>query len=412
MDDLKRAIDASEQAVNATPSGHPELALHLGSLGNWLGSRFEWTGSTDDRTFQLSSYAKAFKCSTSPPSVRIYTAQQAANTYKSQENPNWDELYHLLRGAVNLLPKISQRALRQTDMQSMLAPTSGIASDAAAAALNAQISPLDVLSPLELGRGVIAGLLIDMRGDTSALREAYPELADRFTALRNELDTAPTLSSATFSIASTAIEPSTINRRYTADRELDETIESIRAKDGFSDFLLPPSAETLAAAADPGPVIVINVSIHRCDAILVERTNIRVLNLPGLTLKEVNRRVLALNNLKSNIEPLLEWLWKTICCPCLDALGFIKLVCDDQWPRVWVPTSHLSQLPLHAAGLYTPGSREKVLDRLVSSYAHQSRRCDTVANIKPQMRSKRPRTIVPCLSRWRRQQVRKNSPTL
>lgn len=43
------------------------------------------------------------------------------------------------------------------------------------------------------------------------------------------------------------------------------------------------------AAADPDPMIIINLSPFRCDAFLIERDRIRVLELPALKLKDVQR---------------------------------------------------------------------------------------------------------------------------
>ena len=165
-------------------------------------------------------------------------------------------------------------------------------------------------------------------------------------------------------------ELSMVNRRHRASREFDDIIEQIRDRDGFRDFLQPPPAESLMAAADSGPIVVINVNHIRCDAILVERHTIRLLQFPGLTLGEIEEYVRDINISKQNPWSLLEWLWTTICRPCLDVLGFTEPIDDEQWPHVWwVPTGPLSQLPLHAAGIYTQGSKETVLDRVVSSYA-------------------------------------------
>jgi len=188
-------------------------------------------------------------------------------------------------------------------------------------------------------------------------------LADRFEELRTELDS-PKPNSGSM------VELSIVNRRHQATRELDEVIEQIRARDGFHDFLQPPSADSLMSAAESGPIVVVNVSWFRCDAFLVERETVRLLELPGLTLKNVVEYVKKIRSSKHNPWPLLEWLWTTVCRPCLDALGFTEPVGDGQWPHVWwVPTGPLSELPLHAAGIYTPGSKETVLDRVVSSYA-------------------------------------------
>jgi hypothetical protein len=44
------------------------------------------------------------------------------------------------------------------------------------------------LQPLELSRGVIAGVLMELRGDISDLKQQHPDLADEFVSLRDELD--------------------------------------------------------------------------------------------------------------------------------------------------------------------------------------------------------------------------------
>jgi hypothetical protein len=361
MDDLNRATEAAQKAVDAIPNGHTYRAEFLGNLGDRLGHRHSQTSVKADQDAQLLAYAEASRCIGSPPFHRIRLAWPAAriNALRSE----WDEAYHLLREAVLLLPTLSPRSLQQTDMQHMLSSTSGLATHAAAMAFNAGKDVLEALSIIELGRGVMAGLLIDTRGDLSGLRGAHPSLADRFEELRTELDS-PSQNSCSMA------ELSMVNRRHQATHELDEVIEQIRAQDGFHDFLQPPSADSLMSAAESGPIVVINVSWRRCDAVLVERETVRLLEIPGLALKEVIEYVENISSSKHNPWPLLEWLWTTVCRPCLDALGFTEPVGDGQWPHVWwVPTGPLSELPLHAAGIYTPGSKETVLDRVISSYA-------------------------------------------
>ena len=48
MDDLNRAVDIADMAVNITPQDHPDQAGYLNNLGNWLGRRFKRTGSMGD----------------------------------------------------------------------------------------------------------------------------------------------------------------------------------------------------------------------------------------------------------------------------------------------------------------------------------------------------------------------------
>ncbi|RBR14477.1 uncharacterized protein FIESC28_07713 [Fusarium coffeatum] len=356
MDDLTRAIQAAEKALEVMRHDHISRAAYFKRLGFMRGRRYVRTQAKTDQDAQLSAYVQGWSCLTSSPYDRIAAAVCAADI--DEMRADWDKSYSLLREAVLLLPKLSPRSLRQSDMQNKLSPTLGLATYAATTAINAGKPVAEALSIIELGRGVIAGLLIDTRGDLSGLRGPHPSLAQRFDELRKELDSPSQDSGST--------------RQHWASREFDEVIEQIRAQDGFRNFLQPPSAETLMAAAESGPIIVINLCNYRCDAILVERHEVRLLELPGLKVQDIEKHVENISVSKHQPWQLLEWLWTTICQPCLDALGFTEPVGkgDSEWPHVWwVPTGLLSQLPLHAAGIYTPGSKETVLDRVVSSYA-------------------------------------------
>ncbi|KAL8367900.1 hypothetical protein RB599_003698 [Gaeumannomyces hyphopodioides] len=371
MDDINRAVEVAGMAVNATPQNHPNRAVCSSNFGNWLGRRFERTGSVDDLNRSLSSYKEGWVCHTAPPSIRIRLARDAANILASQRN--WDESSQLLQEAVELLPTVSPRSLNHTDKQHMLANFAGLASMAAATALNAGKEASHALQLLELGRGVIAGLLMDMRGDISDLKRKHPSLADEFVVFRDALDSSADRPTSANSNDNTSSWESRARRRREADQKFSELIKIIRDQPGFNGFLRTPTADNLMAAANPDPIIVVNLSRYRCDAFLVERDRIRVLELPGLTMGEVQKRAqdfrLSRSTGSFHISSLLEWLWDAAAGPCLNALGFKDPVFNDNWPRVWwIPTGLLSQLPLHAAGKHVRGSTETVLDRVMSSY--------------------------------------------
>ena len=310
MDDLDRAVDAANMAVDATPQDHPDRAGLLNNLGNWLGTRFGRTGSMDDIDHALLSYKGGWHCSTASPSIRIRSAREAAQILASRLT--WEDASILLQEAVELLPTVSPRSLKHTDKQHMLADFSGLASMAAASALSAGKDAYSALRLLEVGRGVIAGLLMDMRRDISDLRRDHPDLADEFILLRDELDSpidGPILSNPDNTTSSWELQA---KRRRGADQKFSELITRIRSKPGFYNFLLPPTANELIAAADPDPVVVINVSAYRCNAFLVERDRIRVLELPALKLTEVRQQALSLRlsrpTSSSHITTLLKWL--------------------------------------------------------------------------------------------------------
>ena len=372
IDDLNRAVDVADKAVDATPHDHPDRARRLSNLGYRLSTRFERTGSIDDLNRALASYTKGWNSRSAAPSTRIRLARSAARILASQSH--WHQSSQLLREAINLLPAISPRTLQHTDKQHMLADFAGLAAVAAAAALNAGEEPYHALQLLELGRDVIAGLLMEMRGDIFELEQHLPGLADKFRSLRDELDKpAETLISPISTSDPTSWE-SQARRRREADQQFSDLIVEIRSQPKFGNFLLPPTANDLMAAADPNPIVVVNLSSYRCDAFIIDRHQIRVLELPDLTVEEARERAsnsrLSRQAAMFHTTTVLEWLWDVICRPVLEAIGYDTPVSEDEWPRVWwIPTGPVSQLPLHAAGRHTQRLNETVLDRVMSSYA-------------------------------------------
>ncbi|KAI1131604.1 CHAT domain-containing protein [Nemania abortiva] len=369
---LDYAINAINRAVDALPDDHPHRANSLGNLGSLLETRSRQTGSMNDLHYALSSYEAGWRCRAAPPFVRIQAAWAAAKILASQQN--WEESRQLLQEAINFLSIISPRLWEHTDKQSPLADFAGLASMAAATALNSGKSAYDALRLFELGRGVIVSSLVDMRVNLSELKQRHPNLAAKLASLRAELDSPS--GSQTSSSGEICWESQPAGLRE-ANQKFSELIIKIRAQPGFDNFLLPPTKDELMHMANRGPIVVINMSLYRCDAFLVERNQIRVLELPRLTLDEAQRRAADLRlsqrtRSSHNMKFLLKWLWDTICCPVLDALGFKgPPVTGDNWPRVWwIPTDDLSELPLHASGDYTDRSNrsESVLDRVIPLY--------------------------------------------
>lgn len=182
----------------------------------------------------------------------------------------------------------------------------------------------------------------------------------------------------------------------------------IRELPGHEAFLLPPDADALARQAVEGPIVHINVSGYRSDAILVTKDGIHSLALPGLTVPTVMEQADAFYTALSDahddsLDPLrritaqravrtvLEWLWDEAAGPVLDELGLAPRHRGGPLPRMWwILGGPLSLLPVHAAGRPTGPpeecSRHTVMDRVISSYtptvralAHSRERAATPA---------------------------------
>ncbi len=106
----------------------------------------------------------------------------------------------------------------------------------------------------------------------------------------------------------------------------------IRSLDGLAGFLRPPDVRDLVRHADRGPIVVLNVSKYRADAILVRADGVRALPLGGLTFDHVRSQVVVfLRAQATTVDPgaslrariaaedelmdLLAWLWDSVVEP-------------------------------------------------------------------------------------------------
>ena len=185
-----------------------------------------------------------------------------------------------------------------------------------------------------------------------------------------------------------------VDRRMTLAREWDALVGQVRGRPGFADFLRPPRLETLLPAAEGGPVVILNVSRWRCDALVVATSGVDVVRLPDLKQDDLVARTrayldavgarqgetergafrrdaeatVAAASVEAELDRCLRWMWDAFAGRILDHLGATTTP-TGHWPRVWwCPTGPLTLLPLHAAGDHRAGDGRTVLDRVVSSY--------------------------------------------
>jgi hypothetical protein len=363
--DLEEAIQVGRQAVDVIPEDHPDRAEWLSDLGIGLGDRYSRTGAIADLEEGIQSHLYALTSDEAPIDKRIDAGMQLLRLYAL--GSDWERGSTYSTMAVKLVPRLNARSLENSDKQHRLSQIVGLACDASAAALNAGKLPLVALDLLEQGRGLLATSLDEMRTDILDLRVKHPELADQLTGLRNELQSPIMSNTSSPDEIRTPFLKSQTDRRHSAGSRLDRLIAAIQQQSGFENFLRPPSEGEILDAAKYGPIVVINVSEYRCDAILVDQHRIRSVPLPGLTYKGVEEKV-KLGNLGSS--RVLKWLWDAVALPVVDALGFTEPPSDDNRPHVWwIPTGPLSKFPLHAAGYHGGRSKCTVLDRVMSSYS-------------------------------------------
>lgn len=371
MNDLEEAITYLQQAADLMSPNDPNLSAVLGNLGDQLNRRYSKTGMAHDRRDAIRHYQTALHLEHSLTLSRIWAGRSILDCAV-----DWQQAYEAASLTVDLIPRLSSRSIPNSDRRHTLGQVVGLASDVAAVALQAGQTPLVALRHLEQGRGVLGASMEEVRSDMLNLRDKEPELAEQFVRIRDELETGATWKPRLDGKVSDVSLRALAHRRYEARKEFDKLVAKIQELPGFADFLLPPSETDIKAAARCGPVVVINVSKHRCDALLVETHQVRVVPLPQLSKEEVQEKAEEGN---PESYEVLEWLWDKVAQPILHALGFgCAPPSGEGWPHVWwIPTGPLSKFPLHAAGYHHARSAETVLDRVMSSYASSIRALTT-----------------------------------
>jgi hypothetical protein len=259
---------------------------------------------------------------------------------------------------------------------------------------------------------------LNLRTDLTELTRAAPALARRVNDLRAELDRPlPADSTQRGSPASddngdpaasrrSRDLQAAIDRRRSLAREWTAALAEVRALNGFEHFLAAIPYPELAAAADSGPVIVVNASQYGCDALIIRKGEDRPLAVElddvtrDMIVRQANTMLRAVSaggapgrsfpqrdRDRRDVLDVLDWLWAAVAAPVLARLPGAAEPAQEPGPapaardparaglpRVWwCPTGPLTVLPLHAAGRYprlgtSAAGTDSVPDRVVSSY--------------------------------------------
>jgi tetratricopeptide (TPR) repeat protein len=423
-DDLDRAVTIGQAAVDAAPPGHTNRATYLANLGNALTARFEWTGQVQDldaaiavgqaavatisvdhpqralmlsnlgnsryarfrRTRQRADLDAAIGCwrmavavDTASAAVRLGAARAwGRRAFEAGDVASAADGY---AAGVLLLPQAAWHGLDRATQEYQLADWADLVTDAAAGAASAG-QPHRAVELLEQGRSVLWNQVLNLRSDLTGLRARAPELAGALDTVRRQLDQ-PMPADGPGGPALADQERELESRRRLA-RQWDDLLGQVRRLDGFENFLEPvPFAQLQPAAAD-GPVVIVNASRLGCQALILtaDGDGVRLVALPDLNHQEAVDQANRLHRALSEglfpdgvVFDVLDWLWRVIAEPVLDALG-PQPGLPGALPRVWwCPVGPLALLPLHAAGQYTraltpPTPPEKTVPgRVVSSYA-------------------------------------------
>ncbi|MFF3286142.1 CHAT domain-containing protein [Streptomyces sp. NPDC003023] len=371
---LAQAVEALGAAVSACDESDLSYARLLARLAAALDVRAERTANASDREAACAALRAAARAVGSSPQDRLVAARAWAGT--ALGTGDTADALAGARVAVALLQEIGWTGLERADQEEGLRGGAAMPRDAAALAVTAKDPELAV-ELLEQGRSVLWRSSLHLRSDLASLAAREPSLAAELEQVRSALDGDRQLDTET---------------RMRLARQWTRLLTRARKVPGFEDFLAPAAFGALAPAAAKGPVVIVNISTIRCDALLVlPGGRVEVVPLPRVTAPEADRVCNTyLNHLgqaaaprasgldreraRHTVHDTLEWLWDRIARPVLDRLGLPYDCAGRTPPRLWwCPTASLLPLPLHAAGRYprTTGDRSKPVGMpyaAVSSY--------------------------------------------
>lgn len=407
--DLQASLDAGQAAVQATPHDDPDRARRLSQLAAPLRARYLRTGAEadleaaltsarsaahtlgdgdsyfnlamalrlrherdrqasasagEDRVAAEAAFARCARSVGTAPLIRAAAAAYCAQL--NVEGGDWLAADAAYAQALEFVPMLTGRQFGWDSRHRQLARLASLGTDAAAVAVHLG-DPERAVLILEQARGILIGQMIEQHRDVDELSRVAPDLAAEFSHLAILLAADTSASSEFDADPAMMADPAAARREAVA--RWDDLIATIRRTvPDHERFLAAPRLGDLLPAAADGPVVVINVSRYRCDALIVRQAGIEVCPLPALTLEEAARNAerffaatVAEEDPGEALPDVLDWLWTVLSAPVLTAL---KPAPGRLW---WMPTGVLSGLPLHAAACRDP-AEPAVLDRVISSY--------------------------------------------
>ncbi|KDR67694.1 hypothetical protein GALMADRAFT_257969 [Galerina marginata CBS 339.88] len=423
IEDLEDAISSHRKALALRPPGHSDHSSSLNNLANALETRFRQLGGIEDLEDAITSHREALALFPPGHPNRSSSLNNLANALdvwfrQLDQIADLDELFTLYQQAAHDLSSSSWDRLRATlnwaassrryhhrsiisayvisfhllDRCFFSRPTvqlqhkflagaeipKSLASDAATAAIDAGDLVVAV-ELLEQGRAILWSKIEGYRHPLDHLRQVDSELADHVESLSRQLEQLALSSNSGSLDSGGPVLPATLDAQLRNHRILSEdwekAVERVRQVEGFRNFLQTVPFATLQTAAAEGPVILVNISEYRSDAIILRSETPPTLEtLPNVRPEDLKQLIRELGLARDaslhaysskEFVPILRKLWNDIVLPVVSCLT--KLGVQEKSRIWWCPTSELCALPLHAAGPYRPNERN-LPDLYISSY--------------------------------------------
>ncbi|KAL5356289.1 CHAT domain-containing protein [Aspergillus floccosus] len=339
----------------------------------------------------LDTYTQIVQVKALSPAIRITVASLVAKLYNDMLGDRGKARDYILM-SLSLLPEAILMHTNRLEQLKFVREYQFVPSSVAALSIGAGDPPNIVIDRLEAGRAFIWDRIEGRPTQLDELEAANPELAGKFRTLQQRLGQHGGSARQLGSVDLTSMSPDDANRlqRQQDSDAYRQVLEQIRAFPQFGSFLkTPDTTPDLQTYAAEAPIVFINCSGYRSDALIIAKDNIYHLPLPAFDMERVKvytaRLLMAQYALSkgedqpkclSEYQVVMKWLWDAAAKPIVDSIDWSKYERGPFGkPRViWVSTGWISVLPIHAAGDYESPSDssepKSVHDIAVSSYTN------------------------------------------
>ncbi|TFK22085.1 hypothetical protein FA15DRAFT_714731 [Coprinopsis marcescibilis] len=396
--DIEEGIMYLQRASSSINAAHYHWCTVQGSLFSALRAKYYRTGLEEHFMEAYSVIEATAQNDAGPLLERFRLSWMWGNFGRARDHPSTMDAYRYTAG---LLPTLASLDLTLSQRQNILKLSSDFANEAVLYAIGIKELEAAVVF-FSTARSVFWTQALRLRTPVDNLASFDPGLADEYRAVSRQLEAASHGGAAHTDDAPSRYSDST--GTYSLAQRRDKLLDRIRNIEGFQDFLLPPTFNTLKDAARHGPVVFLNSTPGGCDAVVMNAGgSLLHVPLPKIThaklhmlkravqelargerictetVRDIDDGLLETYRLKArrkrshstddDFRFILTVLWTGVVFPVVKGLGLQK---TDAPVRIWWCASGVfCFLPIHAAGDFmSDGPITCLHDYVISSYCH------------------------------------------
>jgi tetratricopeptide (TPR) repeat protein len=255
------AISSAHQAIALIPPLHPGAARAHATLAEAFEACYRCTNDSDDARAAARAYRQALDTSLTV-GTRIDAGRGLGRI--AAEIEDFDSALVGYAAAVASMDLAASRSIPRKDQERMLAELSGTPQDAAAMAIETG-DLFRALELLEQGRGLLLTRAVHGARTEDRILQVRPDLANELASIDRVLASVDDPTSLAVTDMGTTLR---VEDALMLSQRREQIMIEIHHVPGLETLQHAPDSNEIIAAAGGRTVVVINISQHRCDALL------------------------------------------------------------------------------------------------------------------------------------------------